>query len=373
VILASLNDGEEKYLTTTPVKNLPLTPKSSPHLTSVQQGDRSPGKDSTDGDMGESKRAVLLCFNENVRSAEDVFRCHNEFIRDTANASHLQLSAHEWRAFFGREASRAPCLWGNVGIPVMAGESQGGPTRQPDVLGQMSHDEAGKFRNTWCTKRYDHDHDLCGFAHVEVNGGWLRRNPTAYDYKDGMCSFVSSSADTRISPHFFIINECPKGVNCENAHSMEEMVYHTNRYKTKVCSSTYSKSGGCLLGDVCPNLHPSDSTRPIKKPAEGRSHGPRHQRKNEQAGTGGKGGLAPPTASPVIYAAPAPFSSFERQLAMPGLQNLFRRHSSVIRAHVRTSGKCKCCYSYFGDDWGISDGISSIPKARSGLPPTRRV
>lgn len=369
VILASLNDGEEFP----PPKKALSTPKSSPKLTSVN-ADRSPGRDSTDDDNTDSKRAVLLCFNENVRSAEDVFRCHNEFIRDTANASHLQLSAQEWRTFFGREAARAPFLWGNVGIPMLTVEVQGGPARQPDFLGQMSHDEAGKFRTTWCTKRYDHDHELCGFAHVEVNNGWLRRNPASHDYQEEMCKYISTSGDKRVGPNFFVVNECPKGTDCDYTHSLEEIVYHPNRYKVNVCSSTFSRSGGCTLGDVCPNLHPSDSTRPIKKSSEGRSHTSRHGRKNDQQlqGAGTKGATAPPISSPVIYASPAPFSSFERQLAMPGLQNLFRRHSSVIRAHVRTSGKCKCCYSYFGDDWGIGD-VTPSPKSRTGLPPTRRV
>lgn len=365
VIHASLNDGEE----VSHFKNL-STPKTSPKLSSVN-ADKSPVKESTDGDIAEAKRAVLLCFNENVRSAEDVFRCHNEFIRDTANAAHLQLTAQEWRAFFGREAARAPYLWGNVGIPMSAGESQGSPSRQSDILGQMSQDEAGKFRTTWCTKRYDHDHDLCGFAHVEVNGGWLRRNPTVYAYKDEMCPHVSTARDKRISPSFFFLNECPKGVNCEKAHSMEEILYHPNRYKCKVCASFSSKSGGCHLGDVCPDLHPFDTTKPLKKSAESRSHSSRHSRKSEQVTAGTKNALLPPTGSPVVYASPAPLSSFESQLAMPGLQNLFRRHSSVIRAHFRTSGKCRCSYSCFGDDWGISNASPPRPQTSSGLPSTR--
>jgi hypothetical protein len=369
VIEASLVDSEERP--EQPNKT-PSTPKSSPKLSSLN-ADASPGKDSKDGDDAESKRAVLLCFNENVRSAEDVFRCHNEFIRDTANAAHLQLTAQEWRTFFGREAARAPHLWGYVGIPMSSGEPQGGPTRQPDILGQMSQDEAGKFRSTWCAKRYDHDHDLCGFAHVEVNGGWLRRNPAAHQYNDEMCPFVSTAADKSVSSGYFFVIECPGGVRCENAHSSEEILYHPTRYKSKVCTAMHSRSGGCQLGDVCPNLHPSDSTRPLKKPSDARPHGPRHSRKNEQTNAGTKAPFAPPTGSPVVYASPAPFSSFERQLGMPGLQNLFRRHCSVIRAHVRTSGKCDCSYSCFGDDWGVSNGPSPAPKSRSGLPPTRRV
>ena len=369
VIEAALNDGEEAFHQQT-YKN-PSTPKSSPKLSSVN-ADRSPGKDAPDGDNAESKRAVLLCFNENVRSAEDVFRCHNEFIRDTANAAHLQLTAQEWRTFFGREAARAPYLWGSVGVPISQGESQGDPSRQPDILGQMSLDEAGKFRTTWCTKRYDHDHDLCGFSHVEVNGGWLRRNPTTHNYGDEMCPYVSTTGDKRVTPGYFFLNECPKGVHCEKAHSMEEILYHPIRYKRKVCTALYSRSGACQLGDVCPDLHPPDSLRSFKKPSEGRSHSSRHSKKNEQANASAKAAFVPPSASPVIYASPAPISSFERQLAMPGLQNLFRRHSAVIRAHIRTSGKCRCCYSCFGDDFGVLNESPPAPKFRSGLAPTGR-
>mmetsp|Transcript_26648 Transcript_26648/g.37437 ORF Transcript_26648/g.37437 Transcript_26648/m.37437 type:complete len:165 (+) Transcript_26648:193-687(+) len=57
---------------------------SSPTLSSINDVG---GGDSSSS--AASKRAVLLCFNENVRSADDVFYCHNEFIRDTANASKL--------------------------------------------------------------------------------------------------------------------------------------------------------------------------------------------------------------------------------------------------------------------------------------------
>ena len=329
------------------------TPKSSPKLTSATP-ERSPGKDSTDGDAAESKRAVLLCFNENVRSAEDVFRCHNEFIRDTANAAQLQLTAQEWRTFFGREAARAPYLWGNVAIPITSGDTHGGNPRQPDALGQMCEEEVGKFRTTWCTKRYDHDHDLCGFAHVEVNRGWQRRNPSVHPYQDKMCQFISTAGDQHVSSGPFFINECPRGVACEYAHSTEELLYHPSRYKSKVCPALSSRPGGCRLGDVCPDLHPPDSARLPKKQPESRQHAPRNPKKQEQASGNVKNHpVVLPTGSPVVYVGPAPFSSFERQLAMPGLQSLYRRQSSVVRAYVRSDGKCKCMYSCFGDDWGI--------------------
>ena len=358
-------DADEDDESTRHAKESSSTPKSSPRFSSVNasaSANKAFEKDADHHDDHESKRSVLLCFNENVRSAEDVFRCHNEFIRDTANAAHLQLTAQEWRNFFGREVSRAPHLWGSVGIPTLTGESNAGPARQPDLLGQMSREEAAKFRTSWCTKRYEHNHDLCGFAHAEVSGGWLRRNPTLYTHKDAMCPHVTPVTDKQVSPHPFFLNECPKGVMCENAHSTEEMLYHPNRYKTTVCRSLYSRSGGCRLGDVCPHLHPPESTRPLKK-SEGRSQG--HRRKNSKdanapgQSSGLHGGNKPPNASapssaPVVYASPAPLSSFEQQLLLPGLRNLYRRHSAVVRAHVRSSGKCTASYRPFGDDWGIS-------------------
>jgi len=302
-----------------------------------------------------------------VRSAEDVFRCHNEFIRDTANAAQLQLTAQEWRSFFGREAARAPYLWGNIGIPIPSAEATGGSSRQQDALGQMSEDEVAKFRTTWCAKRYDHDHELCGFAHVEVSGGWLRRNPSVYRYDDQMCPFVYSTADKRVSSSFFFVNECPKGIYCEKSHSMEEILYHPKRYKMKNCTIAYARSGLCHLGDVCPNVHHVEGGRSSKKSGESRSYQSRHQKKIEQSNNASlKLGHNSLPCAPMIYASPAPISSFERQLSMPGLQCLFRRNCSVVRSHVHNAGQCVCVYSCFGDDLGIKDDDATV--IRSGLP-----
>eukprot|EP00934_Nitzschia_sp_Nitz4_P003195 Nitzschia sp. Nitz4//scaffold96_size78090//40680//43586//NITZ4_005496-RA/size78090-processed-gene-0.54-mRNA-1//-1//CDS//3329560579//3185//frame0 len=326
-----------------PHSKAPSTPKSSPRLTSMEPT-QSPVKDSEDY---ESKRAVLLCFNENVRSAEDVFRCHNEFIRDTANAANLQLTAQDWRAFFGFDAARAPYLWGNVGIPIPTSEAPGGASRIPDAFGQMSEDEAAKFRTSWCAKRYEHDHELCGFAHVEINGGWLRRNPSKYLYNPDLCQFISKVADGNVSPFPFVVNECPQGLQCGRAHSVEEIMYHPQRYKRNICGLI--RSGSCALGDVCPSIHPAESLR-VGKKSEGRPFAPsRYHKKNDAVVAGGKGFAGPPASSPMIYASPAPMSSFDRHLGMPGLQSLFRRHSAVVRDHMRTSGKHMTVYKCFGD------------------------
>ena len=342
------------------------SPKGSPMLKPVDH--RSPPREQHHHESdADSKRAVLLCFNENVRSAEDVFRCHNEFIRDSAHSSNLQLTAHEWRIFFGKEAASTPYIWGNVGIPVVSVDAPNGGARKIDALGQMTPVEAGKFRTTWCAKRYDHDHEFCGMAHVEVNGGWLRRNPNVHWYKAEVCPHIIKVADKRTPNSFFAINECPKGINCEYSHSREEMLYHPNQYKSTVCEPI-RRTGGCRFGDICPHHHPSDSVRPAGK--KGDRSGSRHGRSSAQSSNSGKNAGALPAGAPILYASPAPSSSFEKHLLMPGLQNLYRRQCTVVRAYVRNP-KCRCCYSYFGDDAGIGEEAAPRPKPKPGLPPSQ--
>jgi hypothetical protein len=339
------------------------TPQSSPRHGPVEVAG-SPGRESNDGD-GDGKRAVLLCFNENVRCAEDVFRCHNGFIRDTAHASNLQLSANEWHVFFGSEAVGAPHIWDYIGIPVPYTDAEG--PDHADALGVMTRVELGKFRTSWCSKRYEHDHNLCGFAHVSVNRGWLRRDPYTTHYTDEICPSVSSVPEKRIGPKFLVINECPHGLLCGHAHSMEEIQYHPRRYKSKTCPSI---SRGCISGDVCPNHHPVDSYRFIKR-SDSRSGGRQQARQPQHQATSSAFKTFAPEPSPILYASPAPISKFEDHLSMPGLQSLYRRHCSVVRATVRKPGNSYCFYSCFGDDSGINESAASGPhKARVRLPST---
>jgi len=358
VIDAILQDVEERnaHQTNTASQSPSTSPRHSPKLGSMN-AEKNLERYFSDGEKEEaSKRAVLLCFNENVRSAEDVFRCHNDFIRDTANASHLQLSAQEWGQFFGLEAFRDPHILGNVGVSMLVSASLGVAQIPPDLLGRMGPDELGKFRTTWCTKRYEHDRDLCGFAHIEVNAGWLRRNPMKHLYKKEMCTFVTPVGNDMVSPGNFFLNECPNGLACDRAHSMEEINYHPLNYKNRVCTSLYSRSGGCRLGDVCPNAHPPDSNRSFKKSTpDGRSPDKREKKNFDQGKSNTKSWASTvPSGSPIVYASPAPISRFERQLGMPGLQNLYRRQSEVIRVYIRSSGKYQPTYSLFSDKLPIS-------------------
>lgn len=321
------------------------TPQSSPRLSSVQSMGSPGGVESLEGDS-DGKRAVLLCFNENVRSAEEVFRCHNEFIRDTAHACHLQLSSNEWRVFFGRDASNTRYLWGNVGIPVPYLDDHG--PQHTDALGILVKEEVGAFRTTWCSKRYEHDHDLCGFGHAEVNGGWLRRNPLLQDYSDEMCQSITClPINSGAGVHHVFVNKCRHGSECAYAHSREEVIYHPRRYKQKTCPSV-GRQGGCSLGDVCPSFHPIETYRFPKK-ADSRS-----ARFSRPAHSMDKGANAAPAGSPILYVYPAPISSYERHLVLPGLQCLFRRncavtHANLIKSSGEESGGTTLYYNCLGD------------------------
>ena len=323
---------------------LPLSPQSSPRFEPV---------DMKFGDLdGEGKRAVLLCFNENVRSAEDVFRCHNEFIRDTANASKLQLTAPEWRTFFGRDSNDTPMMWSGSDL---LSKGQDGSNNRHDHFGRMNREEAQTFRTTWCAKRYEHEHTLCGFAHVEINGGWLRRNPLEHRYGSELCTSLITVGDNRSGHTGFVINMCGHGVDCQRCHTKEEILYHPDHYKNKLCIAASPHGQSCAFGDVCPYFHPFDSIfHHLKKPQESRHQ--RHRHNSHQSHSHTSHGkiltITAPEGSPMLYVHPAPLSSFEKQLVMPGLQGLFRRHSAVIRAQLHTPVH-NCTYSPFGDDWGI--------------------
>lgn len=364
------------------------TPSHSPRMDGILPETMSPKElnDIAGDGTGDGKRAVLLCFNENVRRAEDVFRCHNEFIRDTAHASNLQLSSNEWLLFFGADAAKAPHLWGNVGIPIPYTESQG--PGKIDALGVFSQNELAAFRTTWCSKRYDHNHELCGFAHAEVNNGWLRRNPITHTYKDEMCSFVTTveinkgmvdmlSVGDELNDNLpvVVINECPHGVNCPHAHSVEEIIYHPNRYKQSKTCSFSSRVGGCPLGDVCPNFHPADSYRYPKKsdsrsPRHSRQQHHQHHHSNPGLGKGSatQSSSTNPPGTPILYVSPAPISSFEHHLQIPGLQSLYRRHCAVMRAHLCRNG-INCCYTCFGDDAGIETSGNTISQLDTAIQP----
>jgi len=356
-----------------------------------------------EGGDGLQKRTVLLCFNENVRSSDDVFRCHNEFIRDAANSANLVLTAEEWRVFFAGGTDQEGAIRDSDSTPSSPSIHRSPPqspqvkllppddgimhaphlflssdsksssnpipsssicteTSTDEMLGHMSAFELGKFRTTWCSKRYDHDCSLCGFAHVEINRGWLRRDPAVHRYCDEMCPKVYS-VPPGSEMEGCIFNACPNGVKCEFAHSLEEVQYHPNQYKTKVCPD-HVAGKTCDLRDICPFSHPP-SLVSLKEQFSGRTKGvyrgttsvlANNQNKNYFAHQSSPQQRPPssaqttgtktvPKAAPMMYVDGAPFSDFDKSLLLPGLQRLFRRRCATMWAHF--CGLHETKYEYF--------------------------
>jgi len=375
------------------------------------------------------KRTVLLCFNENVKSSDDVFQCHKDFIRDAANSANLHLTANDWKQFFfgdSKVTSHASAHQQDAGScassttttttapyspstsiittsPLHAGscESTSSPLSLPvsswqhptspiakeeastsvaasDYFGRMTYKELNDFRTSWCSKRYDHDTSLCGFAHTEINRGWLRRNPSLFTYVDKLCDNIipinlsSATSNTTSSKDKYYFNACPFGKLCSFAHSQEEIDYHPNQYKTSICPSagTPQASGAsravwkspntknlksCQLRDICPNYHPyrqSQQHLHHHHYQEGRQHhqshsryghhnyyhhhqhqhhyGDYHSTSSPQQRHHHQATSKPLPIAPMMYILPSPVSDFEKSLTLPGLCTLFRERSSTI-------------------------------------------
>jgi hypothetical protein len=327
-----------------------------------------------DESLDSNKRSVLLCFNENIRCAADIFRCHNEFIRDVAHSGNLNLSSEEWLSFFtGTKAHHTRSSGKNSrggGGDTMLNDFYQYFHLAGDANDCMDQQGLAKIRTSWCAKRYEHDHSFCAFAHVDVNRGWLRRDPYIHTYAPQMCpnikplqSSSSGGGDGTNYEDCYMINMCPHGVMCNFAHSREEILYHPESYKRNLCRHAAST---CPLGDICPNTHTEASSNHASHHGYNNSnnnnsrqgggkrhyqdHAPFHSRtgggttypgSKRRAASGGGTTMSStssvasgfgkfPDASPMLYIDPAPLSEYEKTLVLPGLQALFRDHSSAM-------------------------------------------
>lgn len=368
----------------------------SPILADMKEEDEDNGRGHAN-----SKRQVLLCFNENVRCAEDVLRCHNDFIRDSAISANLALTPEEWRSFYlckdEKSVSASPTKkvttennydsYLSFDMPADVEESLAFKENISstqcrvvgDTLGQMTTSELGKFRTTWCCKRYEHDATLCRFAHIDLNKGWLRRNTSKFKYSTTMCPKTSIVNDETSSLNGCYINACEDGIKCKFAHSAEEVDYHPKNYKTKVCE--WTKKGlchSCDMRDICPYLHPSNNSfcsltppRPTRHSArrmndtpcriKGHLIGGKHP--NPSIGSTDVGSYTR-AGAPMLYLCPAPNSEFDKTLHFPGLCSLYRRNCATYYAHDTGSKEVK--YSNFGDNWAQPASLPSMGKSAGG-------
>jgi len=235
----------------------------------------------------------------------------------------------------------------------------------------MNVQELSKFRTTWCCKRYDHDHSLCRFAHVDVNKGWLRRNPQTYKYSAQRCPHATIIKSPNSPLKGCHLNTCPLGLQCKYAHSQEEVDYHPSLYKSQVCETSKSSCAICQKRDICPKSHPTlprspghspKALRHLSRTKGGHHVGTKHSSSNV---TPPAGNNCAPGSAPIIYHKPAPSSEFERTLLFPGLQSLYRRNCAMLYAHSLGQRETLQKYSNFGDDWEDIDGVEEDELANS--------
>lgn len=291
-------------------------------------------RDDGDGSSG-GRRAVLLCFNENIRCAADVGRCHDEFIRDVARAGGLGLGPEDWRAFFAG-ARGLPARSLDRCLPV-----------GPD--GILDRRDLARFRTSWCAKRYDHDHAACSFAHVEVNRGWLRRDPDVVPYAPVPCPHVRPLLG---APGCYV-NACPRGEACDKAHSAEEILYHPERRPGHAATACSFLRDLGVAATTAASARPSGRPEhvPPRRAPPGRPRStpgtPPRRARLTAGGAPATGFGVPPGGAPTLYVAPAPPSAFERTLALPGLRALFRDHAAALAAR-ETSDVDDGAYGAFG-------------------------
>jgi len=379
----------------------------SPVLVEMKGGGGGGGEEE-DKSPFNSKRQVLLCFNENVRCAEDVLRCHNDFIRDSAISANLVLTPEEWRSFYLCKDESPVVSPTSVVTTTTTTTTKGVDTNgaynihsfnippadvekafafkensgdDNDAMGQMTTSELGQFRTTWCCKRYDHDATLCRFAHIDVNKGWLRRNPSQYEYSTTMCPKTRIVANKTSTLDGCYLNACPDGMRCQLAHSQEEVEYHPKNYKVTVCDSV--KKGSCRtcdMRDICPKLHPvsgphSCSTttppRPITRHC-GRRSNDTHIRikghlisgKHHTPSIGSTDvGSCVRSGAPMLYLGPAPTCDFDKTLYFPGLCALYRRNCATY--YAQDVGGDQMEYSNFGAGKEVETNLTEPSVAKS--------
>lgn len=99
------------------------------------------------------------------------------------------------------------------------------------------------FKTRYCSKKYSHDEKSCTFYHNDQD----KRRKTPYLYEP--CPNIYNKA-----LDIFELKLCPEGESCKFSHSIIEIQYHPDKYKTELCILN-----PCDLGERCPYIHPEST------------------------------------------------------------------------------------------------------------------
>lgn len=89
-----------------------------------------------------------------------------------------------------------------------------------------------------CSNRSKHNHKQCPCYHYPKD----RRRPN-WKYSADMCQYDEQP------------EKCPKGDSCPKAHSRAELLYNSEKYRTKFCSYYPDRVEACEFGDYCSFAH----------------------------------------------------------------------------------------------------------------------
>jgi len=100
------------------------------------------------------------------------------------------------------------------------------------------------FRTTKCPNTEECKNQKCLHYHNELE---RRRNPTICNYDSAMCNKVY------VNKKYKHPNNCEKRDKCTHCHTKNEMYYHKDNFRVRLCTRK-----NCGYGKYCPDLHKSE-------------------------------------------------------------------------------------------------------------------
>jgi len=118
-----------------------------------------------------------------------------------------------------------------------------------------------RYKTQWCPQPGVHDWDACMYAHTKRD---MRRTPNA-GYSMRRCPDWERAlaAEPKEGPATPYDSCCPRGLGCNMAHGVKEVLYHPAVYRMKMCSSANTCRGA--RRNCCAFAHSMEDLRaPVK-------------------------------------------------------------------------------------------------------------
>ncbi len=122
--------------------------------------------------------------------------------------------------------------------------------KRRDIILSPASSQAFDIVNTYKTVRCPNP--ACADLHCQYYHNSLERRRADWRrYRPEMCSIVF--VNNRYEPP----SSCPRGDICEYCHTKNELYYHPQNYRKKLCTRQ-----PCRYGRLCPDIHPDSASVP---------------------------------------------------------------------------------------------------------------